>query len=140
MLKQVQHDELKRRINMEAIAAITKEANALFVIEPIEVEAPRAGEVLVKIAAVGICHTDLAFVSGLMGSPFPFVFGHEGAGIVQLARRMIRPIAINSLCSISPVSARMDRPRFRKMEPRWQAISSANRRLQATRLPMNATS
>jgi aryl-alcohol dehydrogenase len=79
---------------MQAIAAITKEANAPFVIEPIEVEAPRAGEVLVKIAAVGICHTDLAFVSGLMGSPFPFVFGHEGAGTVEAIGEGVTKVAV----------------------------------------------
>jgi aryl-alcohol dehydrogenase len=79
---------------MEAIAAITKEANAPFVIEPIEVEAPRAGEVLVKIAAVGICHTDLAFLSGLMGSTFPLVLGHEGAGIVEAIGEGVTKVAV----------------------------------------------
>ncbi len=79
---------------MEAIAAITREANAPFVIEPIEVEAPRAGEVRVKIAAVGICHTDLAFASGLMGSPFPMVLGHEGAGTVEAVGEGVTKVAV----------------------------------------------
>ena len=79
---------------MEAIAAITKEANGPFVIEAIEVEAPRAGEVRVKVAAVGICHTDLAFASGLMGSPFPMVLGHEGAGIVEAVGEGVTKVAV----------------------------------------------
>lgn len=79
---------------MEAIAAITKEANGPFVIEPIQIEAPRSGEVLVKIAAVGICHSDLAFASGLMGSPFPFVFGHEGAGTVEAIGAGVSKVAV----------------------------------------------
>ncbi len=68
---------------MEAIAAITREASGPFVIEPIDVSEPQAGEVRVKIAAVGICHTDLAFATGMLGTPFPFLFGHEGAGTVE---------------------------------------------------------
>jgi aryl-alcohol dehydrogenase len=79
---------------MHAVAAITKEANGPFVIEPIEIEAPRAGEVLVKIAAVGICHSDLAFASGLMGSPFPFVFGHEGAGVIEAIGEGVTKVAV----------------------------------------------
>jgi aryl-alcohol dehydrogenase len=79
---------------MEAIAAITKAAKAPFIIEPIEVEAPRAGEVLVKIAAVGICHTDLAIASGLLGSPFPMVLGHEGAGIVAAVGDGVAKVAV----------------------------------------------
>jgi aryl-alcohol dehydrogenase len=39
--------------------------------------------VLVRIKAAGICHTDLIFASGAMGSPFPLILGHEGAGIVE---------------------------------------------------------
>jgi aryl-alcohol dehydrogenase len=79
---------------MQAIAAVTKEANGPFVIEPVELEAPRAGEVLIKIAAVGICHTDLAFVSGLMGSAFPMVFGHEGAGTVEAVGEGVAKVAV----------------------------------------------
>lgn len=67
---------------MEAIAAIIREAGGPFSIEPIEIQEPRADEILVRIAAVGICHSDVAFASGAMGSPLPMVFGHEGAGVV----------------------------------------------------------
>lgn len=79
---------------MEAIAAITKIAGGQFVIEPIDIEAPRQGEVRVKIAAVGICHTDLAFVSGMMGSSFPMVFGHEGAGTVEAVGAGVTKVAV----------------------------------------------
>lgn len=79
---------------MHAIAAITKEASGPFVIEPIEVSAPRPDEVLVKSAAVGICHTDLAFASGMLGTPFPFVFGHEGAGTVAAIGEGVTKVAV----------------------------------------------
>lgn len=65
------------------IAAVTKEAGGPFVIETLEIDAPKAGEILVDIKAVGVCHTDLALASGAFGTQFPAVFGHEGAGIVH---------------------------------------------------------
>jgi aryl-alcohol dehydrogenase len=43
---------------------------------------PKDDEVLIKIVASGVCHTDLEAIKG-SGSPFPAVFGHEGAGIVE---------------------------------------------------------
>jgi len=68
---------------MEAVAAVLKEPSGPFSIETVEVAAPRAGEVLVDIKAVGICHTDLAAATGAFGNPFPVVLGHEGAGVVE---------------------------------------------------------
>jgi S-(hydroxymethyl)mycothiol dehydrogenase len=53
-------------------------------IEPITVDDPGAGEVLVRIVANGVCHSDLwAIQNGNWGSPFPMLLGHEGAGIVE---------------------------------------------------------
>lgn len=68
---------------METLAAVLNEPAAPFSLETIEVAAPQAGEVLVAIKAVGICHTDLVVGSGALGSAFPAVLGHEGAGIVE---------------------------------------------------------
>lgn len=61
-------------------AAVTRDAGAPPVIEEIELDAPRGDEVLVKLVATGVCHTDL-FAPQLV--PLPAVFGHEGAGIVE---------------------------------------------------------
>lgn len=68
---------------MHATAAILREPNHPFSIEAVKIDPPRAGEVLVRIRAVGICHTDMVFASGAMGSPFPLILGHEGAGLVE---------------------------------------------------------
>ena len=68
---------------MHAIAAVLRQPGQPFVLETIEVAEPRSDEVRVRIHAVGICHTDLVFASGAMGSPFPLVLGHEGAGVVE---------------------------------------------------------
>ncbi len=64
-------------------AAIAWKAGAPLAVETVELEGPRAGEVLVEIKATGICHTDEFTRSG--GDPeglFPAILGHEGAGVV----------------------------------------------------------
>src|SRR5580658_893608 len=69
---------------MKSRAAVAWEAGKPLSIEEIEVEGPRAGEVLVRIRATGICHTDAFTLSG--DDPeglFPAILGHEGAGIVR---------------------------------------------------------
>jgi aryl-alcohol dehydrogenase len=67
---------------MEGKAAILREPNEPFSIEAVTFDAPGEGEVLVSVKAVGVCHTDMVFASGAMGSPFPLILGHEGAGVV----------------------------------------------------------
>lgn len=64
-------------------AAVLHERGGAFAVEEVDVDAPRAGEVLVRIAGVGICHTDLAAADGALGLPLPIVLGHEGAGTVE---------------------------------------------------------
>ncbi|MCE5243316.1 MAG: NAD(P)-dependent alcohol dehydrogenase [Desulfobacteraceae bacterium] len=64
-------------------AAVVHHPGGPFVFERVVLDAPRPDEVLVRIVACGICHTDLAARDGLFGMKFPAVFGHEGAGIVE---------------------------------------------------------
>jgi S-(hydroxymethyl)glutathione dehydrogenase/alcohol dehydrogenase len=52
-------------------------------VEEVELLPPRPGEVLVRMAAAGVCHSDLHVIDGIIKKPFPIVLGHEGAGIVQ---------------------------------------------------------
>ena len=49
----------------------------------VEVEAPHAGEVLVRVAASGVCHSDLSMQNGTVLTPTPIILGHEGAGVVE---------------------------------------------------------
>src|SRR5688500_17404077 len=49
----------------------------------LDVEEPRVGEVLVRMAAVGVCGTDLHSYKGEWNRPTPIVLGHEGAGVVE---------------------------------------------------------
>ena len=66
-----------------AIAAVLSANHEPFAIEPVEVEHPRRDEVLVRIVATGLCHTDLSAREGLIPFPLPGVLGHEGAGVVE---------------------------------------------------------
>jgi len=64
-------------------AAVAREARAPFVIEPVRLSQPRANEVLVRLVATGMCHTDIAARDAELPMPLPAVLGHEGAGIVE---------------------------------------------------------
>ncbi len=64
-------------------AAVLHAPRTPFIVEDVELDPPRAGEVLVRIAAAGVCHSDWHIVAGDLASPFPVVLGHEGAGIVE---------------------------------------------------------
>ena len=64
-------------------AAIFEEPNKPLTIEDVDIIDPRAGEVLVKTACSGVCHSDLHFVDGLWQLPMSCVLGHEAAGVVE---------------------------------------------------------
>ena len=53
------------------------------IIETVDLAPPGPGEVLVRIAAAGICHSDLSVIEGVRPRPRPMVIGHESAGIVE---------------------------------------------------------
>jgi S-(hydroxymethyl)glutathione dehydrogenase/alcohol dehydrogenase len=54
-----------------------------FAVVSVNLDPPKIGEVLIKMKATGVCHSDLSVVNGSIPSPFPIVLGHEGAGIVD---------------------------------------------------------
>ena len=68
---------------MRITAAVTESAKAPFVLQELDLGDPLAGEVLVRVAAAGICHTDLIVRDQWYPVPLPAVLGHEGAGIVE---------------------------------------------------------
>src|SRR5258706_10846961 len=73
-----------RRRAMKIKAAVAFEAAKPLVIEELELGAPKAGEVLVRLVATGVCHTDAYTLSGRDPEGlFPSVLGHEGAGGVE---------------------------------------------------------
>src|SRR3954447_8527128 len=69
---------------MQIRAAVLEEFGKPLVVQELELADPRAGEVLVRLEACGVCHTDLYTASGADPSGYsPCVLGHEGAGVVE---------------------------------------------------------
>jgi NDMA-dependent alcohol dehydrogenase len=68
---------------MKTQAALLKAAHQPFEIVEVDLDEPRYGEVLVKIAASGVCHSDYHLVTGATKHLMPLVPGHEGAGVVE---------------------------------------------------------
>lgn len=68
---------------MKTTAAVVHEQGQEFILEEVELDEPRADEVLVRMVATGLCHTDISLRDTLPAEMFPRVFGHEGAGVVE---------------------------------------------------------
>lgn len=64
-------------------AAVLEQANRPLTIEQIDIDQPRDNEVLVRVVASGVCHSDLHFIDGSWRTRYPVVLGHEAAGVVE---------------------------------------------------------
>jgi S-(hydroxymethyl)glutathione dehydrogenase/alcohol dehydrogenase len=81
-------------MGQKAKAVICRGLNAPVVVEQIEVDAPKSGEVMIKLAACGVCHSDLSVVTGTIPFPPPVVLGHEGAGTVVALGEGVTAVAL----------------------------------------------
>lgn len=79
---------------MKIKAAVFYEQGMPFVIEELDLAEPQAGEVLVKIAAAGVCHSDWHLMTGATNHPLPVVPGHEGAGVVQAVGEWVTAVKL----------------------------------------------
>ena len=68
---------------MKTRAAVVEGPGQPFQLVDLDIDEPRADEILVRVKAVGLCHTDLTVRDMLPAEMFPRVFGHEGAGVVE---------------------------------------------------------
>jgi S-(hydroxymethyl)glutathione dehydrogenase/alcohol dehydrogenase len=68
---------------MGRAAVLTGIGERLAIRDDVEIEPPHAGEVRVRMAASGVCHSDLSVQNGTMMSVTPIVLGHEGAGVIE---------------------------------------------------------
>jgi len=82
-------------------AAVMEEKSGAFNLESLDLDAPRPDEVLVEIAATGICHTDLHARDGYFQMPYPAVYGHEGAGVVVAVGSAVEHLAAGDHVVIS---------------------------------------
>jgi S-(hydroxymethyl)glutathione dehydrogenase/alcohol dehydrogenase len=79
---------------MQMRAAVLEEFGAPLLVQDVELSEPRAGEVLVRLVACGVCHTDLYTASGADPSGYsPTVLGHEGAGVVERVGEGVSSVA-----------------------------------------------
>jgi len=86
---------------MQIRAAVVDDIDKVSIRE-VDIDEPKAGEVLVRLVATGVCHTDLSMVRGNLPVPAPFVPGHEGAGIVEAVGPGVTDLAPGDhvICSI----------------------------------------
>jgi S-(hydroxymethyl)glutathione dehydrogenase / alcohol dehydrogenase len=63
-------------------AVVIREAGGPMLVEPVELRAPGPGEVLVRVAAASLCHSDLSLATGVLAQPMPAVLGHEASGTI----------------------------------------------------------
>ena len=63
-------------------------------IEQVDLSGPNETEVMVQVAAAGVCHSDLSAVNGNRARPVPMVLGHEGAGVVVEVGALVKDISI----------------------------------------------
>ena len=81
---------------MKIRAAVLEQFGSPLVVQELDLEGPRAGEVLVRLHACGVCHTDMYTASGVDPSGYaPTVLGHEGAGVVEAVGEGVRSLAVD---------------------------------------------
>lgn len=78
---------------MKITAAVAEGTGTPFALKSVELGAPRADEILVRVVGVGVCHTDIVFKEGQMIAP-PVVLGHEGSGIVEAVGADVRKVKV----------------------------------------------
>ena len=76
------------------MAAVCTELGAPLQVQDLNLAEPRAGEVAVRIAASGICASDISVQKGSLPSPMPLVLGHEGAGVVEAVGAGVENVAV----------------------------------------------
>ncbi len=89
---------------MEFRAAVLHEVGAPLAIERVTMTGLRRGDVLVRLRASGLCHTDLEVIQGSLAYPMPIVLGHEGAGVVEAVGEGVTQVAPGDhvVCSWNP--------------------------------------
>jgi aryl-alcohol dehydrogenase len=75
-------------------AAVAREAGKPLQFENATLEAPRDNEVLVRMVATGVCHTDMVIRDQQYKTPLPMILGHEGAGVVERVGRAVTTVAV----------------------------------------------
>src|SRR5205085_3889689 len=87
-------------------AVVLREPGVPVSVEDVELDPPRDGEVLVRVAAAGVCHSDVRLADGELGEGrWPMVLGHEGAGVVEAVGADVTHVAPGDHVAFSFVPA-----------------------------------
>ena len=86
---------------VKARAAILREYEAPLSIEEVEIDPPKVDEVLVKIAAAGVCHSDYHVMKGEWRNGLPMILGHEASGIVAEVGPGVTGMKPGDRCALS---------------------------------------
>lgn len=86
---------------MNITAAVVQELGGPFSLEEVTLAGPADDEIVVEIAGVGLCHTDLAAKDGHLPFPSPGVFGHEGSGVVTAVGGAVTKVALGDKVALS---------------------------------------
>ncbi|MBR9865841.1 MAG: NAD(P)-dependent alcohol dehydrogenase [Oceanospirillales bacterium] len=78
---------------MKIQAAVARTVHGPLTLESLELEDPRADEILVRVVATGVCHTDIVVRDGMLPTPMPVVLGHEGSGVVEKVGANVTKVA-----------------------------------------------
>jgi S-(hydroxymethyl)glutathione dehydrogenase/alcohol dehydrogenase len=95
-------------------------------VEEVTLDAPKAGELKIKIAACGVCHSDLSVIEGILPLPKPIVLGHEGAGYVDEIGEGVTGFEVGDHVVLSFVPACGGCPSCTRLEPQFCTIGEPN--------------
>ncbi|BBZ37063.1 NAD(P)-dependent alcohol dehydrogenase [Mycobacterium conspicuum] len=91
---------------MKTTVAIVNQQGDDFSLQDVELDGPRDDEILVRIVATGLCHTDIHLKDTLPELMFPRVFGHEGAGVVEAVGPSVKNVTVGDHVVLSFRSCR----------------------------------
>jgi S-(hydroxymethyl)glutathione dehydrogenase/alcohol dehydrogenase len=96
------------------------------VVDDVDLAPPRAGEVLVRLAATGVCHSDLNGLRGSRELPLPMVLGHEGAGIVEAVGPSVTTVAVGDHVVLAAIARCGKCPKCVAGKPGLCSVAGAN--------------
>lgn len=88
-------------MSLQVTAAVARAPGADFTLETVELDDPRPDEIMVRVRAVGVCHTDLVARDGGMPFSMPAVLGHEGAGVVEKIGSGVTKVAVGDRVALT---------------------------------------
>jgi S-(hydroxymethyl)glutathione dehydrogenase / alcohol dehydrogenase len=115
---------------MRIRAAVLEQFGAPLQVQEVDLAEPKAGEVLVRLVACGVCHTDLYTASGADPSGYsPTVLGHEGAGVVERVGDGVEDVAPGDhvVTLFSPQCRECEHCRHDRTNLVWRSASSRTR-------------